>query len=158
MYNIKYVKSPQTHYGLYFPIGSFIIKDGKGSMYAVTEKINLSCMRVYMRQKHGDLYKWHVIYISKFYCTLAKELSDYISIHGQHFPKENQLTARQMQGIKSCLPKEREVRWDFSMHGHIAGGINDMEVTFTPIYWATFKNKPQCAFKRKGTPIKKKTV
>lgn len=151
MYKIKVMKHPEYHYGLQFPEGSLYIK-GRGKQRFVCCSQNFTKgVHVYMSNTDNDVYTW-TKGIIRFDTTLAREILEFIRQNGFYLPQK--LRPSQCVGLYSCIPKERRVGYEFREHSHIAGGINDMEVTFHECYWSTGKNRPQVSHKPAGTKIR----
>lgn len=151
MYNIRTMKNPEKHYGLTFPKGALFIR-GQGKRFVLCRQIKQYPFVVYMSvMDNTGFIQWKKAKISPSTHVLAKEIVDYVQKNGLYLRKE--MTPQQLVGLASCLPKERKVGWEFRQHSHTSGAINDMEVTFHECYWSTGKNKPQMAYKPKGTKI-----
>lgn len=151
MYNIRTMKSPEKHYGVTFPVGSLFIR-GNGRRFVLSDFITEYpfVINVSVREDSGFIH-WKKAKIAPSTHILGKEILAYIRENGFCLP--NGFSRKQLEGLYDCLPKERKVGYEFRQYSHISGAINDMEVTFHECYWSTGKNKPQMAYKPKGTKI-----
>jgi hypothetical protein len=151
MYKIRAIKKAERHYGIKFPEGSlFIEAPGKLRFVCCSRNFDKG-IRVYMSNTDNDVYTW-TKGIIHFDTVLAREILEFIRQNGFYLPQR--LKPSQCVGLYSCIPKERRVGYEFREHSHIAGGINDMEVTFHECYWSTGKNRPQVSHKPAGTKIR----